>query len=379
MSTERHYPQLDGVRGLAIIMVLIGHLVPIAPLQQIVGWGDVGVVLFFCLSGFLITGIILRTRWDAGGRSLGKGLAVFYVRRALRIFPVYYLTVAVLALLGNVQVRDNLIRVLTYTLNPIPGLPMAQVGAVPHFWSLCVEEQFYLVWPLLLLLTPPRFLVGGMIAVGALSPIYTVLLGAFDGSYVWIFRPVFGCMDSLGAGGLLAYYTMIGGGKAARFRRWLRYVLPSAVVAMAGITLFKVLFDSDPWYRGHVMLGVMLFSSVAIVSCALIDFAIRGSMDWMGRCLSVAPLRWIGKVSYGIYVYHYFTLPVTDVLRRTHGVPRWLVAFGPVLSLGLTFLAAAASWYLLEVSVQRLKRHFVYQSEPVGGDSTSASSAPADS
>src|SRR5436309_834307 len=163
--TARRMPQLDGVRALAVLAVLVHHYLSAAwPVLDRAGTslGFLGVKLFFVLSGFLITGILLEGRLaddTPEGRSRLRFLRQFYIRRFLRIFPLYYVVVA-LALICNIApARQIAIWLLTYTVN----IYFSIVGEFPrhfsHLWSLAIEEQFYLVWPWCILYARQRHLV----------------------------------------------------------------------------------------------------------------------------------------------------------------------------------------------------------------------------
>src|SRR5438045_1535479 len=150
MSANReHMPALDGLRAVAVAAVLFAHFNPKSWSHPLVRLGHVGVILFFVLSGFLISGILLGSRDDIDDGAVRRSacLRIFYVRRALRIFPIYYLTLFAVTLAGYQPVRERLGWLLSYTENVCAVFFGADFMYAEHFWSLCVEEQFYLVWP----------------------------------------------------------------------------------------------------------------------------------------------------------------------------------------------------------------------------------------
>ena len=159
-------PQLDGVRAIAISAVLLAHFPVFPALVQIYAMqpGQLGVRLFFVLSGFLITRILLHCRdlVESGTVSLGAVLRRFYTRRALRIFPLYFLVVGVFAWLGAPNVREHLVWHLTYTTNFRMAALASNLFPAGHFWSLAIEEQVSAVWPLLTLVLPRRWLGPGL-------------------------------------------------------------------------------------------------------------------------------------------------------------------------------------------------------------------------
>ncbi len=138
----KHFKQLDGLRFVAVFLVLIIHFATIIGMHFSAGY--YGVELFFVISGFLITTILLKTE-----EPFGIAYKKFIGRRTLRIFPIYYLTIFILFIIGNKYVHEYLIYCLTYTYNYIYF--KVPVNSISHFWSLGVEEQFYLFWPFLIL------------------------------------------------------------------------------------------------------------------------------------------------------------------------------------------------------------------------------------
>ena len=179
-----HLAGLDGLRAIAVGLVLLHHLVPLHrivphPPGTKVGnvvppLGYIGVSLFFVLSGFLITRILLagRERVDAGHTTTPRLLGAFYVRRTLRIFPLYYATLLVLTLLDTGLVRDRIAWHATYTSNWLfsSAAAWSAGGSERHFWTLAVEEQFYLLWPWLMLLVPARLLPGALVLTFLAAP-----------------------------------------------------------------------------------------------------------------------------------------------------------------------------------------------------------------
>lgn len=155
------------------------------------------------MSGFLITGILLRIP-DPDFKGKATAIRSFYIRRSLRIFPIYYLAITVGFAVGYGPVQEHFFRLATYTLN-VPGLPPTDnIGAVSHFWSLSVEEQFYLFWPLLAVFFPRQHLRKLVVGLIGCSLGYKLALALTGASYKMIFASLWGCLDSLGLGALLA-------------------------------------------------------------------------------------------------------------------------------------------------------------------------------
>ena len=179
-GSGEHLDQLDTLRAFAVTAVLIRHFWP--ELQPGLDLGARGVHLFFALSGFLITGILLRSRALVEDSGRGSGLAIrrFYIRRFLRIFPIYYLVLAVTWALGVPDVRSGMVWHLAYGSNVLFAIQNRWPQTTSHLWSLSVEEQFYLIWPLLMFLVPRRQLGTAVLAFIFAGPLFR-MAGYFAG------------------------------------------------------------------------------------------------------------------------------------------------------------------------------------------------------
>jgi peptidoglycan/LPS O-acetylase OafA/YrhL len=219
-------PQLDTLRCFAVLGVLVSHLWWQSPLPWIfapLSWGHMGVQLFFVLSGFLITGILLdgRRRVDAGETTPRFFARQFYARRFLRIFPVYYLTLVVLVALDFGRVRDFAPILFGYVSNLYVSVTGEWIGHFSHLWSLAVEEQFYVVWPFLILLLPRRMFLPLLLVVILLAPatraaiVSVVSLDDLErGGWAEPTAFTTSSLDCLGLGALLAVVGQRGGRRA---------------------------------------------------------------------------------------------------------------------------------------------------------------------
>lgn len=350
-DTGAHFPQLDGLRAIAALAVLVQHSTPLPQFNV----GGAGVRLFFVLSGFLITGILLRQRDSRASRS---SIATrFYGRRALRIFPLFYfaLLVAVVFQLPGIEV--SLPWHLAYASNFLVArshdLGDVDAGyALGHFWSLAVEEQFYLVWPAVILLTPARWLTPvmlGMIACGPLSRAVLVQLG-HHGAALHVLPTT--CLDSLGLGALLAAFFHTSREKIAPLLRSWKWGLAAVTPFIALLSAYLI---TGSGYRPYIVLEyfTMSLAFMWIVGAAAIGF--RGPVGWL---LESWPLAYLGRISYGIYVYQ----GLVPALLVAYGwyVPEhgtWqLLVFLPAV----TIPVAALSWHLFEKPLNDLKRYSPY-------------------
>jgi peptidoglycan/LPS O-acetylase OafA/YrhL len=353
----QHMPQLDGLRTLAVAAVIWSHWLP--DCQFGFEWGVMGVNLFFVLSGFLITGILLDSRAGAVGTG-GRWFAIrqFYTRRVLRIFPLFYMTLALLVLVNVRPVRETLAWHVCYLSNVYFFRQGTWVGQISHFWSLAVEEQFYLVWPYLMLFLPIRWLRPVVLGLIVLAPIYRVVMGVVDPENRLAFVLTIGCLDALGIGALLAYLARSGGGsqwRAGGVARWLLWI------GLSGAAAVEVLD------RLHVAPGALLAlrqSFLDMIFGWVILSGARGFQGWFGRFLQWPPMAYLGKISYGLYVFHNLTVyGLVFAVKNLHAaeviltVP-WVRCLGLLV---LTISAAAVSWHFFEKPLNDLKRYFPYR------------------
>jgi len=345
-----HMPQLDGLRCVAVLLVILAHAGPAwATRFGTWGVGVYGVWLFFVLSAFLITGILLRVRDSAV--PLGSALRTFYVRRFLRIFPAYYGVIAAARLLDLPFTPRVLLAHLLYLSNT----PLAAQGpaALGHFWSLAVEEQFYLVWPLLVLLAPARRLpriflwavVIGLATRGGLL---------LAGSTVREAQPHMPSnLDSLGVGALLAWHWHVAPHALELRRRWLRIALSVALILMTVTLVLSVTGRRSP------ALGMIESTSAALAGVWLVDRCARGTRDWFGGMLLWRPVAYVGTISYGVYLVQ---TPIRWMLGEAldrQGVRDGSIALFFAVA-ALSGVVAAASWHLYEGPINALKRRFPY-------------------
>jgi peptidoglycan/LPS O-acetylase OafA/YrhL len=323
-----YWPQLDGLRAIAVACVMAFHFIP--GVDRYAPLGTMGVRLFFVLSGFLITGILLSWR----GRPLGDAVNVFYARRALRIFPLFYFVLIAAAALNIGPVRETFAWHAAYLSNFYFYLRGDWHGSVSHLWSLAVEEQFYAVWPWLILCAPERWLRPVVMAMIVVAPLSRLLFPNPMDSVL----PT-SALDSLGLGALMAMPA------AAPHKGGPYGVLGAALVGVALILRYAGL--GGQYQIVGLDFGVSLLSAWAVVG------ATRGFEGLAGRFLSASPVMAVGRISYGLYVYHGFT---PYLLGRY--VPGFVDMAWPVRALMLTVataLIAMVSWRLLERPFLRLK------------------------
>jgi len=301
-----YMPQLDSLRAVAVLAVMINHWLP-----DFLGfhpWGDLGVRCFFVLSGFLITGILLRARSEIdGGRSTRwRQFRQFYVRRCLRIFPIYYLTLVVAVIVGVQVARDSFSWHFFYASNFYFAQRNDWNGSVSHLWSLSVEEQFYLLWPALVFLAPrkalPALFAAGIVAAAAARLGMAAWLGPQNVS-VHVLLPC--CLDQLMTGALLALLISPEGAKWAS-NTTLRKFWPAIPLLMAVELCAENAFADSGGAGASWTLAVLGPTVQALFFAALVGACARGVPGVTGRIVGNPALRYLGRISYGLYLYHLF-------------------------------------------------------------------------
>ena len=377
-----HYLSLDGLRGVAVLLVMLHHFavfVPGSRAEQMLlaatrsAW--LGVDLFFVLSGFLITGILLRSR----GRP--RYFSSFFARRVLRIFPLYYAVIAVALLVLPAfpparQVLDTPIGTdhgWWYALY-LQNILMAVRASFDHLilavtWSLAVEEQFYLLWPVVVWWLPARrlaWLCGGLMLA---APLLRGIMVALDSNAIAIYVLTPTRVDALAAGSFIACWL----DRSFDPERLRRFAKSAGTVSLLGIGGLLAV-------RGRLRLDDPLmqtagYSLIAVGGAALLTLLLQpAKAPRLVRCFSFRPLLSLGRYSYAMYLFH---VPLGAINRKgiwgiddaadTDSLPEVLPMWGDRLhvllammasSVLLTFAAAWLSWHLYEKHFLRLKRYF---------------------
>jgi peptidoglycan/LPS O-acetylase OafA/YrhL len=358
----RHIRSLDGVRGLAVLIVFFFHYgggthsgnraLQVFGLVNKGGWA--GVVLFFVLSGFLITGIL----WDSFGDP--HWWSKFFARRSLRIFPLYFLALLLVILAaipaGTVAAAAGRIWIPALFLENFPVLGdlannIASPLALFHLWSIAVEEQFYLIWPWLLLLTRTRQRAMQLcLATFVLSACFRIVT-AYLAPAAWD-HSLPSEAGALAAGGWLALRV-----RGPRFEGLRRYFAPAAFLGLLGFMAAGV---AGRQFDGTFEMRVFGVPSITLCFTALIALALQPG--WVASLLSVRWLRGLGSISYGFYIAHmlllnYYVGLANRLAGGREGMLRNLSLFvvAGVCSTCLAWL----SFHLFERQFLRLKRYFV--------------------
>jgi peptidoglycan/LPS O-acetylase OafA/YrhL len=364
-----HLPVLDGVRGLAVLMVLLLHFVgnmePATWAERaivlVTGYGAYGVELFFVLSGFLITGIL----YDA--RTKPHYFRNFYMRRLLRIFPLYY---GVLALLFWVApllpplkgpTLDFLVDRQAWAWLYAVNFYIAKHGEwslsyLDHFWSLSIEEHFYFVWPLVvfLLARRPRVLIAASLAA-SLGAMLARFVGSAMGLSWWtmyVFTPF--RLDGLALGAFLAVTARQPGGLDRLVR-----ALPRVVAVVGGLLAITFVWTRLVTREGlTLVLPVRASLILMLLACLLVWALIAPERSFTSRFFRGRSITFLGTYSYGVYVYHHFISYYLTTHRTEHELARWLGSHGAAVALQAT-LGSAASLALAYVSYEAYEKRFL--------------------
>ena len=349
MELPKRIPQLDVLRGLAVLLVMLYHgldLAPHLPLKPLFGLGYAGVDLFFVLSGFLITGILVRTK-DEPGYFLN-----FYTRRALRIWPLYYaLLLFTFVVLPIAQ--PQLTAEIFHKSHPWQSYPVflqnllvngQSFDTVRVTWSLAIEEQFYLVWPLVVFLAPSRTLkpiAGGALALSAALR-WAVQYGLIPP--LILYTNTLTRLDGLALGALLALWI------PTAERSTVKRVGIAGLAALTPITIVLGWRDAGHW--GFFAVLAACFASLLCVA-----------VNWQGLS-GLRFLRYTGKISYCLYLVHVpiFTVAALPAIRRFWIFRRSVLGDASVFAgaLLVSYALAGASWILFESRFLRLKERLSY-------------------
>lgn len=368
---KNYLVQLDGLRFIAVTLVMFDHWLGE---QNQLPLGYFGVNLFFVLSGFLITRILITSQQhdERLGRGHGHSLKAFFIRRSLRIFPVYYLTILILALINFQSVRMAFGWLMTYTQNIWIVAHQTWLGAIDHLWSLAVEEQFYIFFPFLVLFIPGRYLLRTLFILIGVSFLLRVVLFVTQAPWMAQFVLMPTCLDAFGLGGILAYLMV---NQRERFTRLVTsngLLLLSFVLYALNIYLMKILPGTADNASRNIATDITDRFVTSLFCMFLIGRAVVGFGGPVKALLTNRVSVYLGQISYGLYLFHnlifnyYHTQPAYITLRVWNKAASLLpfLTSTPILKLcyfyGLTVLLATLSWFIIEKPVNSLKDKFSY-------------------
>lgn len=355
----KYIKQLDSLRAIAVILVIIQHWFP--ERNQLSVYTSIfnGVDIFFVLSGFLITNILLVNRNETEQSGLAKSTVVknFFIRRVLRIFPVYYLLIFSLLLFAHTTdttIKENFIYYVTYTVNIYFFNIQGWDGMLSHLWSLSVEEQFYLFWPWLMLFVRKSWLLPVIILSFTLGVLAQLLLP--HGGLL-----TFSCLDGFGAGAFLAWILIYNPQLLVRTKS----LWPALAVVGVGFHVFRVMGVFQPVPSRTLTAFVTIWVIMEIVQS-------KDKKSFLFHSfLNNRILIFMGKISYGMYLYHLLLPKYTFGFFKNINtlLPAALSNYNFYLvrleSFGLLLFISYLSWRLIERPVLGLKKYFDYQKHAV--------------
>jgi peptidoglycan/LPS O-acetylase OafA/YrhL len=361
-QSEGWYPGLDGVRGIAVFLVFTIHYVP--QLTGYIGW--TGVIIFFVLSGFLITGGLYDNRNEP------HRFRNFYIRRTLRIFPLFYfvwLCIFITAFFFHERWSPLLALWPTYLGNYarfIAGTSAVDriwtsrfAFEIGHFWSLAIEEQFYLLWPLVVFKvndrrTLIRICVSVMVVVLLLRSVLVLVLPSHVIELGFLYRMTFSQGDAFLLGGLLA--LLMRGPAEAMVLRWSGRLLGIAAPALIIGWMFNGGPHLEPIAENSRWVGAYGFTLLDLTAAGLILCSLDRA-NVLFPILSFRPLRVLGRYSYGFYVYHVILYqPLVGFVLNRWRVPRPLLF---TVDFFIILGVSALSYHVLEMPFLRLKKRFI--------------------
>ena len=352
-------PALNGLRGVAILLVLGNHI-PLRKYESLLPGGYVGVDVFFVLSGFLITTLLVQEFNRNGSVSLRN----FYIRRALRLGPVLIIMLAAICALSFVlydrsrawQNCNYALIALFYASNWVKALSHNGLGIVAQTWSLSVEEQFYFIWPMLLLTllrtnTRGRYPIITAAILALLSWLDMICLALRGATFP---RIMFGSdtrLVTLMIGCVLGLWLASGPltERAKRiFQKLLAILAPLSLVCLVAFSISDNVLGRGLYYYG--------FTVIALLAAALILEVMLSPQSVLKRFLEMKWLVWIGSVSYGLYVWHW---PIFYVMTYRYRCNGWTVI---LVGTPLAFLVTVLSYYGMERRILQFKNHFTNDS-----------------
>ena len=350
-----YFPQLDSIRAIAVLLVIIHHWAENSILNFLPN-GRIGVNTFFVLSGFLITRILLKAKKQAEDQGLKKGTIFrnFYIRRTLRIFPIYYLFLIILWFLQDPAIIEDGVYYFTYTLNYLFYSREFFPTRVAHLWSLGVEEQFYLLWPWLVVLTNKKIL-PYLIALFLVIGISSNYIFTDKGWWVEIFTP--SCFDAFATGGFLSWLVAYRQDLILKLQPIYKFIFIAALLLFVS-DVFNISIFPTRTVHSFFALGIIYY-------CLF-----KNNNRFVNLVLNNKWLIRIGKISYGIYLYHLFIPELWNwVIKKfanwnidllynnkmpVNFKPAWLF----IQHFAVLMIICIVSWKLIEKPINGLKKLF---------------------
>lgn len=364
-----YYKQLDFLRFIAISLVIIAHWFNNS-ISIFFVTGELGVFLFFTLSGFLITRLLLlkKNKIDENTESKKFALKNFYIRRVLRLFPIYYLILCFLLIINFAGFKEKSTWYFFYASNIYTYIQQRWDGVLGPYWSLAVEEQFYLIWPFFLFFINKNNVRKIFYACILLGPIFRgifllISVNFFEthNKYLSSFVLMPNCIDAFAFGGVLAFNLLNNSKDGSALVRFMhhRYTI-------IGITIctFLLLF-----FKGHFFYYIFFPTFFSFCAMHIVCVLIKGVTGFGKTIIEFPFFIFLGKISYGLYIYHglMFTIMAWgDVLFAKLRIPfkaNYFLNNENEIVKGVSMVAflimiAACSFYFIEKPIMKLKRRY---------------------
>ena len=351
--------QLDGLRFFAIVSVMIGHWLQWQINRPFINgfpFGN-GVTLFFVLSGFLISDILLKNKMRYVEVAIPKASIIksFYMRRVLRIFPLYFVTILFLFFISYKNTREIFPWLATFTSNIYQSIKNAYVGDFNHFWSLAVEEQFYMFWPWIIILIPTKYsekIIIGLITASFITKI--IIYALYPDKWMANSYFTLSCMHALSIGALVSYWSIYRKNIITAISEF-KWVYTAVVVYFS--LHYLAFYNKIVWYTETT--DNVIF---ALMSGVIINYAAQNKFQ--GAFKMILENKFIvysGKISYGLYVFHLF-IPefFWNYLSPRIGMGITNKYTAAVVFYLVTFVLAHISWKYMEGPINNLKKYFPY-------------------
>lgn len=359
-SQNSYYKQLDALRFFSVASVMIAHWIAWDTQNfwlKTLHWGN-GVIFFFVLSGFLITEILLNQKQEIlnGEKTIFQSLKTFYIRRTLRIFPIYYLLIFFLFLINYKNTREIFPYLATYTSNILQAKTNEYVGDFNHFWSLAVEEQFYIFWPLCLFLIKQKHMLKFIVATiifSLASRLYYTL--NYPDKWMAASYLTNNVMFALSIGAFLSFLKYK---KHSLFARLSNSKLFTPVGMTIYLCSFLLIVHKNYFPAFNFLFDEFLFS---VLSMGIIARCTGPGYSFLGKWLLENPVfKHLGQISYGLYLFHLFAIPTLYAYIAPHvHLPEnkqvaWFMFFT------LTWIISELSYYFIEKPISQFKNRFKY-------------------
>jgi peptidoglycan/LPS O-acetylase OafA/YrhL len=353
--------QLDVIRAFAVILVIVSHWIPASNILNSIPNGEIGVDIFFVLSGFLISYILFenKNKFESLNLSKTKLIKNFYFRRAIRIFPIYYISIFILLSLHEftgTNIRSAFLYFLSYTSNFYFFKIQEWDGMISHLWSLAVEEQFYLIWPWIILFTNKKYLIHVILIFVFIGIISQLILSGIKMSSLLTFT----CFDSFGLGALLSWVMVYKKEKVYKFNK----VLLVSVLLIFLNWLIGLFFDESILIPRRTIFSILSL-------CLIVNVILNKDSDSsvFRYIFNNRFLIFLGKISYGLYLYHsiipgllnskfvniYINPCLPDILYKKYWGELFLIENSILL-----ILISWLSYNFIEKRFLTLKKYFIY-------------------